>query len=385
MDALGRHRRARGSRRVSRRSSTWSSGPGSPSTAAAGVRRPARTSPSRPIRPPPSAARSSRPRRSDGRPRRPQRCRSRPCGWHRSSGPHVPSPLGRLLRLPVVPVSLLADPAFSVIDDQDAATAVVAAAAHRFDGPVNVVVAGRRHGHPGRPDRRTGGLPADRPRVAHRPRRQRARSVRRSPRTSTSSSTGAARPTAASRPRRSASRPALSTHEVVHALVRVGDGDPPAPVGGGGVSVVSMLRRHARRGQRDRPVGDGSRPGRAGQALAPGAVVHAPSAASTTSRPTGPALLVANRRLLAATPLLVATAIGRATGREVRFTGIADLAPIGPALPARRRRARPPGRGRRPPARRSAPRGLVRAALVEAGRCRARALPGCRDARRARR
>jgi UDP-glucose 4-epimerase len=57
-------------------------------------------------------------------------------------GPHVPSPLGRLLRLPIVPVSLLADPAFSVIDDQDAATAVIAAASRRVDGPVNVVSPG---------------------------------------------------------------------------------------------------------------------------------------------------------------------------------------------------------------------------------------------------
>jgi UDP-glucose 4-epimerase len=57
-------------------------------------------------------------------------------------GPHVPSPLGRLLRLPVVPVSLLADPAFSVIDDQDAATAVLAAASRQVDGPVNVVATG---------------------------------------------------------------------------------------------------------------------------------------------------------------------------------------------------------------------------------------------------
>jgi 1-acyl-sn-glycerol-3-phosphate acyltransferase len=46
----------------------------------------------------------------------------------------------------------------------------------------------------------------------------------------------------------------------------------------------------------------------------------------------GPALLVANRRMLAGTPLLVAASIGRATGREVRFTGIADIAPFGPAL-----------------------------------------------------
>jgi UDP-glucose 4-epimerase len=57
-------------------------------------------------------------------------------------GPHVPSPLGRVLRLPVVPVSLLADPAFSVIDDQDAARALVAAAARRVDGAVNVVSPG---------------------------------------------------------------------------------------------------------------------------------------------------------------------------------------------------------------------------------------------------
>ena len=48
--------------------------------------------------------------------------------------------------------------------------------------------------------------------------------------------------------------------------------------------------------------------------------------------PSGPALLVANRQLFGATPLLVATGIGRATGRPVRFTGIADIAPVGPML-----------------------------------------------------
>ena len=57
-------------------------------------------------------------------------------------GPHVPSPLGRLLRLPAVPVSIMADPAFSVIDDQDAATAIVAAASTHLDGPVNVISPG---------------------------------------------------------------------------------------------------------------------------------------------------------------------------------------------------------------------------------------------------
>jgi hypothetical protein len=46
----------------------------------------------------------------------------------------------------------------------------------------------------------------------------------------------------------------------------------------------------------------------------------------------GPALLVAGRPPLRATALLVATAIGRESGRAVRFTGIADIAPVGPLL-----------------------------------------------------
>jgi UDP-glucose 4-epimerase len=58
-------------------------------------------------------------------------------------GPHVPSPLGRLLRLPFVPVPALGGGPFSVVHRDDAAAALVAAAlgpAH--DGPVNVVGAG---------------------------------------------------------------------------------------------------------------------------------------------------------------------------------------------------------------------------------------------------
>ncbi len=57
-------------------------------------------------------------------------------------GPHVPSPLGRFLRLPAVPVSLLADPSFSVLGHDDAARSVVAAALRCPDGPVNVVAPG---------------------------------------------------------------------------------------------------------------------------------------------------------------------------------------------------------------------------------------------------
>jgi UDP-glucose 4-epimerase len=57
-------------------------------------------------------------------------------------GPHEPSPLGRLLRHPIVPFSLLADPPFTVVEDSDAARAFVAAAERRLDQPVNVVAPG---------------------------------------------------------------------------------------------------------------------------------------------------------------------------------------------------------------------------------------------------
>lgn len=57
-------------------------------------------------------------------------------------GPHVPSPLGRLLRLPAVPFSALADPPFAVIEAGDAARAIVAGARIGLEGPVNVVARG---------------------------------------------------------------------------------------------------------------------------------------------------------------------------------------------------------------------------------------------------
>jgi len=53
-------------------------------------------------------------------------------------GPHFPSPLGRLLRLPAVPFSVLADPPFSVTHQEDAAAALVAALHAAVDGPLNV-------------------------------------------------------------------------------------------------------------------------------------------------------------------------------------------------------------------------------------------------------
>src|SRR5680860_484586 len=55
---------------------------------------------------------------------------------------HLPSPLGRVLRLPAVPVPALEDPTFCVVHQSDAAHAMVAALVHRYDGPLNVVAPG---------------------------------------------------------------------------------------------------------------------------------------------------------------------------------------------------------------------------------------------------
>ncbi|MFN3256028.1 MAG: NAD-dependent epimerase/dehydratase family protein [Ilumatobacter sp.] len=57
-------------------------------------------------------------------------------------GPHVPSPLGRILRLPAVPFAAPANPAFAVIRQTDAARAIVAAAREHLAEPVNVVANG---------------------------------------------------------------------------------------------------------------------------------------------------------------------------------------------------------------------------------------------------
>lgn len=57
-------------------------------------------------------------------------------------GPHIASPLGRLLRLPVVPVGALSDLPFSLLHERDAAVALAKALECGFDGPVNVVAPG---------------------------------------------------------------------------------------------------------------------------------------------------------------------------------------------------------------------------------------------------
>jgi UDP-glucose 4-epimerase len=55
------------------------------------------------------------------------------------AGSHIPSPLGRVLRLPAVPVPVFADPPFALLDQDDAARAMVEAVVRGFDGVLNVV------------------------------------------------------------------------------------------------------------------------------------------------------------------------------------------------------------------------------------------------------
>ncbi|WP_426571054.1 NAD-dependent epimerase/dehydratase family protein [Aquihabitans sp. McL0605] len=57
-------------------------------------------------------------------------------------GPSIPSPLGRYLRLPAVAVDPLSEMPFSLLHQEDACQAMVAAAWARHDGPLNVVGAG---------------------------------------------------------------------------------------------------------------------------------------------------------------------------------------------------------------------------------------------------
>ncbi len=57
-------------------------------------------------------------------------------------GHHVPHPLGRILRMPAVPFSALADPPFAVIHQNDAAEAFVAAARAQINQPLNIVAPG---------------------------------------------------------------------------------------------------------------------------------------------------------------------------------------------------------------------------------------------------
>ena len=110
-------------------------------------------------------------------------------------GPHVPSPLGRVLRMPAVPFSVLADPPFAVVEDVEVARAFVAAAERRLAEPVNVVANGAITALASSPPRPPHPDPARRSRLVHRQGDLRACSARRSPTTSSRRCTAAASPT----------------------------------------------------------------------------------------------------------------------------------------------------------------------------------------------
>jgi UDP-glucose 4-epimerase len=57
-------------------------------------------------------------------------------------GSHIPSPLGRVLRLPAVPIPALADPPFCLVHQEDAAIAMMEAVVRAHEGPLNVVAPG---------------------------------------------------------------------------------------------------------------------------------------------------------------------------------------------------------------------------------------------------
>ena len=159
-------------------------------------------------------------------------------------GSHVPSPLGRLLRLPAVPVPAFADPPFSLLHPDDAAAAMVArdraplrrSAEHRRSGRGDAV-AGRaaRRSRPGP------GAAAVLGRGRARPSRSRARRSRR-----TSSSCCATAAPGRAQPRRRRARPhrpALDAGSAARA-VRVGRRRPDRNrAGGSGVSELVGAER----------------------------------------------------------------------------------------------------------------------------------------------
>lgn len=61
-------------------------------------------------------------------------------------GPHIPSPLGRLLRLPFVPFNAVRSPMFSVLHEDDAAQAFILAAQRTIGEPINIIGPGEVSG-----------------------------------------------------------------------------------------------------------------------------------------------------------------------------------------------------------------------------------------------
>ena len=159
---------------------------------------------------------------------------------HRSLGSHVPSPLGRLLRLPAVPVPAFADPPFQLLHQEDAARAMVEALLRGVDGPLNVVGDGCREHVAGRPARGTG----SRCRWSDRSGRSRARSPRsraRRCRPTCSSSCAGVGPATPAAQRGARARPSPVDARRVHGAVRVGHRDPVAQRRAGGMRRATAI------------------------------------------------------------------------------------------------------------------------------------------------
>ena len=317
------------------------------------------------------------------------------CATRRWSGSHVPSPLGRLLRLPAVPVPAFADPPFSLLHPDDAAEAMVAAIECRYDGPLNVVGPGAAT--PWQAVRLGGRVPL--PGAAavldrRRARRPRSRAPR-SRRTSSSCSATAAPARRVARSARSVSRTcdrrsrccascssgrtssrsrprARRSHEQRNLSERGNDyGLDVEHVSPHRVADSARVRRRFGGRYPVDPFGLDPQLADLERAVRPRARPRRRHRRASTYRRSGGAVLVVNRGFGVFEPAAVGVAVQRATGRRLRVIG-APTAPFVSGLSRRlgaisRQRARPVDvRARRPPRR-----GPARADVV-AHRCRAR-------------
>ena len=346
---------------------------------------------------------------------------SAPSAWRTVLGPHVPSPLGRLLRMPAVPFSVLADPPFAVVEDIDVARAFVAAAERRLDRAGQRRRQRRDHRAAGGPPRAAHPDPAGRSGLGDRPRLISGAARRADPRPRRwRRCTAAASPTTVGMEELLGFTSPTTTVEVDRPAVRVADRRAhPGPAGGGVMSTptyearvitlpvertLTAARARRRRAAPARSPPVGTWPSTTGAATRARRRRCRRSAALRWNTVVGGAerLPGAGRRadrrqrppLRAGADLRGVGARRRATGRPVRFVGRPDIAPVGAARSAPRRAARPARRGRRRAARRrarraSAPRrrctraasGAVDHALIGA----AVATPGRRCSRRPRR
>ena len=275
------------------------------------------------------------------------------------AGSHVPSPLGRVLRLPAVPVPALADPVFQLLHQEDAARAMVAgadlgrrrSAQRRRPGAASVWQAVRLGGRVPLPvvgpdvavaaqAVELAGAPAP-PHViellTHGAHRRRLAAVE-------ELGLGELRPHAGGVHRAvrvgARSRPLRPAHPLAEAVTAVAEPSPTLAGLGGGhrpdAATPIVARRRAPpvrravpgRSVRRRPAAPG--PDRAARHARPCQVRGRP-APSTCPRD-GPALLVTNRGLGVLEPTALSVAVRQECGRRLRVVGTTELPVVGDVL-----------------------------------------------------